>query len=46
MSENIAIAIHTLNEFDGAKVKELFEKRPWMEGKKFTLLYKDRKSVV
>jgi DNA polymerase-1 len=40
MSENIAIAIHTLNEFDGAKVKELFEKRPWMEGKKFTLLYK------
>ena len=36
----IAIATGMLNEFTDAKVKELFEQRPWMEGKKFTLLYK------
>jgi len=40
MASAIAIATSELSEFTGAKIKELFEMRPWMEGKKFTLLYK------
>ena len=40
MSDNIVLASSFLDDFNETKVKELFEMRPWMEGKKFLLLTK------